>query len=355
MVNRKKSIKGLHLSYDERLYIEHSLDAGMNFNEIGKALGRHPTTISKEVKKHRIEIAPKAFNNHYVSNRCVHRFNCHLMNVCASLVCTSKQCKSCGKCNNFCKKFVLDECHKKERAPHVCNGCHRLKSTCQYGKMIYQASSAHRDYLEVLKDYREGINMTKAQLAELDALISPLILKGQPISHIYAKHKDEIPCSIRTIYTYVEKQYFTVRNIDLRRKVRYKVRNHRRPTEAARLAAKSVRRYRDFIRYVEEYDPPIAEMDTVMGAKGEVKYLLTIYFRRYRLMWAFLLEDKTGARVLESFDSLEHKIGSDIFKKYFPVILTDNGSEFLKPHSLERSLKGGKRTLIFYCDPNCAF
>lgn len=355
MVNRKKSIKGLHLSYDERLYIEHSLDAGMSFKEIGNALGRHPTTISKEVRKHQIELSPRIFNNEYVTNRCLYRYDCHLMNVCASLYCTRKQCKTCGKCNAHCKKFVLDECHQKEKPPYVCNGCRRLKTTCQFGRKVYKANTAHQDYLEILKESREGINMTKAQLAELDELISPLILKGQPISHIYVKHKDEIPCSIRTIYTYVEKQYFTVRNIDLRRKVRYKVRNHRRPTEATRLAAKFGRRYRDFIRYVEDYDPAIVEMDTVMGGKGETKCLLTLYFRRYRLMWAFLLNDKAGSNVLETFDFIEHKIGTDLFKKYFPVILTDNSSEFLKPHSLERSLKGGKRTLIFYCDPNCAF
>ena len=34
--------------------------------------------------------------------------------------------------------------------------------------------------------------MTKAELIELDELISPLIKKGQPIAHIFENHKEEI-------------------------------------------------------------------------------------------------------------------------------------------------------------------
>lgn len=35
--------------------------------------------------------------------------------------------------------------------------------------------------------------MTPEELQELNDLISPLVLKGQPLSHIFAVHKDEIP------------------------------------------------------------------------------------------------------------------------------------------------------------------
>ena len=41
-----------------------------------------------------------------------------------------------------------------------------------------------------------------------------------------------------------------------------------------------------------------------------------------------------------------------MFKKLFPVILTDNGSEFSNPDALEKScMTDGRRTRIFYCDP----
>ena len=35
--------------------------------------------------------------------------------------------------------------------------------------------------------------MTPEELQKLNDLISPLILKGQPLSHIFAVHADEIP------------------------------------------------------------------------------------------------------------------------------------------------------------------
>ncbi len=36
----------------------------------------------------------------------------------------------------------------------------------------------------------------------------------------------------------------------------------------------------------------------------------------------------------------------------FPLILTDNGHEFADIDGMERSISGGKRTMIFFCEPN---
>ena len=72
----------------------------------------------------------------------------------------------------------------------------------------------------------------------------------------------------------------------------------------------------------------IVEMDTVEGKRGG-KVLLTMLFRNSKLMLAFLLNDKTSNSVLKVFNWLESILGNDLFEKTFPVILTDNGSEFL--------------------------
>ena len=47
-----------------------------------------------------------------------------------------------------------------------------------------------------------------------------------------------------------------------------------------------------------------------------------------------------------------HLFGQEMFKKLFPVILTDNGSEFSNPLSIEADENGEIRTRIFYCDSN---
>lgn len=46
------------------------------------------------------------------------------------------------------------------------------------------------------------------------------------------------------------------------------------------------------------------------------------------------------------------KGGKPLFKKLFPVILTDNGSEFSNPRAIEYSDEKftGLRTNVFYCD-----
>ena len=49
---------------------------------------------------------------------------------------------------------------------------------------------------------------------------------------------------------------------------------------------------------------------------------------------------------------LRKKLGKELFAICFPLILTDNGHEFLDIDGLENSLFGGKRTRIFFCEPN---
>jgi IS30 family transposase len=91
-------------------------------------------------------------------------------------------------------------------------------------------------------------------------------------------------------------------------------------------------------------------MDTVEGVKGG-KVLLTLTFRKYRMLFSFLLESKSSQCVLKVFDYLQDLYGVDLFNKLFSIILTDNGSEFSDPLSLEFDSTGKQRCHIFYCDP----
>lgn len=50
MANKKKRQR--HLTLTDRTYIEQELVRGSSFTDIGKALGKDPSTISKEVKRH---------------------------------------------------------------------------------------------------------------------------------------------------------------------------------------------------------------------------------------------------------------------------------------------------------------
>ena len=63
-------------------------------------------------------------------------------------------------------------------------------------------------------------------LEKLDKLISPLLKQGQPLAYIYLTHKEEINCSQRTLYNYIDQRYFSAVNLDLPRKVSYKPRKN---------------------------------------------------------------------------------------------------------------------------------
>lgn len=95
-------------------------------------------------------------------------------------------------------------------------------------------------------------------------------------------------------------------------------------------------------------------MDTVEGVKGG-KILLTFLFRSSRLMLAYILHEKKQKEVLRIFNMLESELGNELFEKTFPIILTDNGTEFGNPLSLEFNSDGIGRTRIFYCDPRASY
>ena len=65
-----------HLSLEDRKYIERSLNNGSSFKDIARFLCKDPTTISKEVKLHRVSdwYHKGSFLNAH--NFCIHRYHC---------------------------------------------------------------------------------------------------------------------------------------------------------------------------------------------------------------------------------------------------------------------------------------
>tara|TARA_Y100001933_G_C18962999_1_gene549021 strand:+ start:142 stop:1437 length:1296 start_codon:yes stop_codon:yes gene_type:complete len=341
---------GKHLTQEDRHYIEDSLNENCSLTEIAKYLGKDPTTISKEVKRNRVSFG-KVGHTGVIS--CKNRTACNRKQICSETC--NHICKKCTtkNCYRICSDYTPKTCTKLMRFPHVCNGC-TSKSGCKSKKYRYRAKVAHANYIETLKTSREGIDLTPEELCELDKLITPLLLKGQSITHIYAHHKHEIKCSKRTLYTYVEQNLFKARNIDLPRKVRHKPRR-KRPKDSDRSSKhRKNRTYEDFNRFVENNpEKHVVEMDVVEGKKSG-KVFLTIFFRNSSLMLIFLLDSATQASVKQVFDRLYNDLGANTFKKTFPVILTDNGSEFKAPEVLEKDSHGNRRTHIFYCDPRAS-
>ena len=338
-----------HLTLDDRKQIEECLDKNLLFKEIAKYLDKDPSTISKEIRKHRIKKEPGSI--HYGFNKCANRQTCHRKNIC-NPNCT-KECRSCKLCNEKCPDFDEGLCKRLIKPPYVCNGC-EFKDHCRKTKYLYSAYTSFNEYKTILSTSREGVNLSPEELETLDNVISPLIARGQSISHIYLTQKNKINCTKQTLYNYIDKNYFSVCNLDLPRKVVYKKRKKKR-NEPKDTSIRQGRTYEDFLTYCDENpNLPIVEMDTVEGKKGG-KVLLTMFFRSSKLMLAFLLKHKDSINVLKVFDYIESILGNDLFESTFPIILTDNGTEFSNPLSLEFNQEGIGRTRIFYCNPEASY
>ncbi len=122
-------------------------------------------------------------------------------------------------------------------------------------RKIYSSKFAQDTYEALRTSSREGINQTPESIQKMDNILTPLIKKGQSIAHIYATHAEELACSKRTIYSYIDSGVFEVRNVDLRRKVIYKPRKRKTSISIKDRTFRKGRDYRDFLEYVEKNSP----------------------------------------------------------------------------------------------------
>jgi len=321
--------KNTHLLLDDRHTISNLLNSSTSFKAIGIEIGKDCTTISKEVRNHRIYKNTGAFGKAF--NCCIHRKGCDHRKLCMN--CNSNRyCWSCKSCNSVCSDFKRETCSKLNHAPYVCNGCIILKS-CTLVKCFYHAGSAHNEYQETLSESRQGISFSETEIKHIDGFISPLIMKGQSLNHICANNKDSLTVSESTLYRLIGYNVFTARNIDLPRKVRYskrKVKKHLKVDRACRIG----RTYEDFKGFIcENQDLPITEIDSVEGVKGG-KVLLTIHFVKAELMLAFLRDANDSQSVIDVFDRLYIELRSDIFMQIMPVLLGDYAEEKTMPKFL---------------------
>lgn len=337
------------LSYEDRLIIARLLQENASFGEIGRKLGKDRTTIAKEIKKYSYD--KKSGRPGYPYNPCRFRTTCKAKKLCGS-ACSHQsayKCSLCSECTLHCPDFKEDVCSVKNKPPYVCNGCLQLPK-CTLLKRIYDPADAHEMAHHAISESRTGILSNEDDIARINRIISPLVHNGQSLHQIYISHADDLMCSEKTLYNYVDAGFFDVRNIDLPRKVKYRPR-YKKPEFKVDRGCRLGRSYADFQKFLEAHpETAVVQMDSVIGRIGG-KCLLTIHFVDTGLMLAFLREANTSGSVIRIFDALDTILGTQDFDRLFPVILTDNGSEFSNPKQIEYREKIPKhRTNVFYCD-----
>ncbi len=329
-----------HLTEENRKDIEYFLDKGFSFSKIGIIVEKDRTTVSKEIRRYRVKKIPKNNHQYIQRNFCIYKFRC------GKLDCSSS--KSC---------YIEDICPKLLKPPYVCNSCSNRRY-CKKIKYFYFSNSAHKSYLQTLSEARTGINITEDKLAIIDKRITPLLkTQKQPINHIYTYNTDILSFSKSTFYNYINKNAFSFRNIDLPRKPKLKERkSNSEPKKKKDNKCRENRTYLDYQKYITSHpNANIVQMDTVEGIKGG-KVFLTLLWVKTNLMLIFLLDNKDTECVREKFVYLKKIIGIENYRKYFEVVLTDNGSEFSSPQDVEIDFETGEIVSnLFYCDANASW
>lgn len=178
-----------HLTNEKRDMIEYLINTKNNFTYIAKAIGNDRTTIAKEIK-----------NNRYIKSNYYSPFD---------------------------SKGIIDavnKCKQLKKPPYVCNACSN-KSRCFKHHLYYKSNIAQENYKNKLSESRQGVNITKEHVDEIEKIIVPLIkYKKQSVNQVFINHSDILDFSKVTFYNYVDSGVISLSNLDLPKKVKYKKR-----------------------------------------------------------------------------------------------------------------------------------
>ena len=64
-------------------------------------------------------------------------------------------CRRCSMCNSLCRDFEKETCSLFLKPPYICNGCGK-RSSYSPEKRVYHAGFAHREYRDILSEFRIG-------------------------------------------------------------------------------------------------------------------------------------------------------------------------------------------------------
>ena len=335
-----------HMTSEDRQIISAGLKAGDSLGKIAKRIGKCESTVSREIRSHRIVWKNAPYGRSH--NRCVNRLTCAMQGVCNDSC--MRKCASCGKCIHNCSMYVEEHCEKLSHAPYVCAACPQINK-CPLEKFRYDPFYAQQEYRTTLCESRKGFNLSQNELDAIDSQITPLILQGQSIHHAFLARNNDLTVSRRTVYRLVDRCALKARNIDLPRKCKLKLRKGAKPSRKVDSQCRIGRSLADYTEFMRQH-PDIypVQMDSVVGGSGSSKVLLTFRFQG-DFMPVFLRDSNSAQSVQDWIDFLYEGLGHDDFCAFFPVILTDNGSEFSNPVGIETAPDGSSRTRVFYCDP----
>lgn len=324
-----------HLTLEERRIILTGITNGSSKTAIAQTIGKDKSTVGKEIKLHRS-----------LTHKCKMPLECN----------NYRKCLYGRRCTFDCPEYNPFKCARRDRTPGACNGCSNW-SKCRFDKYTYCPEDAQMDYRSVLVDSRQGVNLTTSEAKAIADIVGPLLKKGQSPYQIITAHP-EIGITEKTLYNYIEGDVFHeiagITVMDLRRQVSRKISKKKSKRYKKRTDRKYLqgRTYKDYKLYISE-NPNVfvTQMDTVYNDETNGPFIQTFKFINTGLIFAILHDSKTAASMNQGVDLLETILGTEIFRKYVHVLLTDRGAEFSAADAMETGTNKTRRSRVFYCDP----
>lgn len=324
-----------HLTLDERRIILTGITNGSSKTAIAQTIGKDKSTVGKEIKLHRS-----------LTHKCKMPLECN----------NYRKCPFGRQCTPDCPEYFPFKCSRRDRSPGACNGC-SYWSKCRFDKYTYSPEDAHSDYRSVLIDSRQGVNLTTSEAKAIADIVAPLLKKGQSPYQIITGHP-EIGISEKTLYNYIEGDVFHeiagITAMDLRRQVSRRMSKKKAKGYKKRADRKYLlgRTYKDYKIYIDENpDVFVTQMDTVYNNETTGPFIQTFKFINAGIIFAILHNSKTSESMKQGVDLLESILGTQIFRKYVHILLTDRGTEFSAADAMETGTDNTRRTRVFYCDP----
>jgi IS30 family transposase len=250
LVNGKKTVYK-RLTIDNRMDIQAAIHDGKTISEISHMLGVSKSTISRELNRKMIK----------------------------GMFCST--IKSIAACNVCSKKYY-----------------------CNYHPKLYYDYKVSEDKAQDLRmTPRRKSRLSKGVIKEIDEIVTPLIMRGQSLHHIYVSDINlQMLCLERTLRRLIYRRELSVSPSSLRRYVRFP---HHLPKKEKSLVIRDIRyiigrKYSDYLNYVKAHQGiSRVEYDSVIGKINDFQAILTITFVKYDFQFGLLIKKGDSSSVLE--------------------------------------------------------
>ena len=301
-------MKFKHFTFEDRKIIASCLAKEFRCVEIADTLGCDPTSVSKEIKRNRIDST---------------RF----------------------------RYPVDEECQKLKRFPYVCSNCNLKYTKCKFHQFKYDAKFAQVKADRLLVSSRIGVNYTKEEIEKLIIELKVGLSNKKSVYQIAA----ELPFDItpQTIYKYIRNGQIPVKRIDLPYAVTYKKRKKIKKEYEYNESKidRCNRTFVDYLAFSKASNLYTTELDFLGSKRGDPYTILTLIIREIHFTLIFLVENKNADKIVKIFDNIESKVGYANFVRVFGLILTDRDPSFADYEGFENSkICDKKRANVFYCD-----